>query len=66
MSQGHAQRGPLPALLDGLLHVVCQAVEAIRGAHAVDALVRSLVVVERDPVIQPLTGVREGGEHGLF
>ena len=66
LPQGQLQ-GVFPApLLQGFFHVVGDAVEAVRRAEAVDPLVRPLVVVVGDPVVQSLAGVGEGGEDGFL
>jgi len=65
LPQGHAQGVLLPAVLDGLLDLVGHAIEPVSRELPVDALVRPLVVVVGDPVVEPLAGIGERGEHSL-
>jgi hypothetical protein len=52
--QGHFQEVVLDARLDGFLHFSGHFKEAVGGAQAPDALVRSPVVVIPHPEFQPL------------
>ncbi len=66
LSQRQTQRVVLATLLHGFFHVVGDPVEPIRRTGPVDPLMRTLVVVIVNPVLQPTAGVRERGEHGLL
>ena len=57
----------LPApLLDRLLHVGNNPVKPIRRTGAVNALVRTLMVVVVDPVVETLAGVGKRSEHRIL
>jgi len=66
LSQSQTQRVVLATLLHRFFHVVGDAVEPIRGTGPVEPLVRTLVVVIVNPVLQPTAGVGERGEHGIL
>ena len=57
----------LPApLLDRLLHVGGNPVKTVRRTGAVNALVRTLMVVVIDPVVETLAGVGKRSEHRIL
>ena len=66
LSQSQTQRVVLATLLHRFFHVVGDPVEPIRRTRTVQSLVRALVVVIVNPVLQPTAGVGERGEHGLL
>ena len=66
LAQGQTQRIVLATLPYGFVHVVGDPIEPIRRTGPVEPLVRTLVVVVVNPVLQPTAGVRERGEHGLL
>ena len=66
LSQRQTQRVVLATLLHRFFHVVGDSVEPIRRTSSVQPLVRTLVVVIVNPVLQPTAGVGERGEHGLL
>jgi hypothetical protein len=65
LAKGQAQGVVFTALFDGLLHVARYAVEPIRRSGPVDPLMRPLVIVIVDPVIEALAGIGERREHRL-
>lgn len=66
LSQRQPQRVVLATLLHGFFHVVGDPVEPIRRTRTIQPLVRTLVVVIVNPVIQATAGIRERGEHRLL
>ena len=66
LAQSQPQRILLAALPGGFFDIVGQAVEAIGWAPTSYALMRALVVVIGNPVSNPLTGVRKGGEKSIL
>jgi hypothetical protein len=62
LAQGQAQRVVLASLPHGFFHVARDPVEPIRRARSVQALMRALVVVIVNPVIQPTASIGERGE----
>lgn len=56
------QRVLFATLLERLFNVACHAVKTVGGTCAVNALVRTLVVVVGHPVIEALARVCEGCE----
>ena len=65
LAKGQAQGVVFTALLDGLLYITRYAVEPIRRSGPVDPLMRPLVIVIVDPVIEALAGIGERREHRL-
>jgi hypothetical protein len=66
LAQGQTQ-GILPAPLpDRFVHVLGDAVEPVRGYCSVDSLVRTLVIVIVNPMLEALASVREGGKRRLL
>ena len=65
LAKGQAQGVVLTALLEGLLHVFGHAVEPVGRSGTVDPLVRPLVIIIVDPVIEALAGIGERREHRL-
>ena len=59
LAQSQPQGILLTSLPHRFLHVLGQAIETIRRACAIDPLMRPLVVVVVDPVIDPLTRIGE-------
>ena len=59
LSQGQTQRVVPATLPHGLFHVARDPVEPIRRTGAFDPLMRTLMVVVVDPVLQPTASVRE-------
>ena len=66
LAQGKPQCVLLASLPCGLLDVLGQAVEPVRGTGTADTLMRSLVVVVGDPMSNPLACVRKGGKKGFL
>ena len=66
VAQRKLQRVFRAALRKRRLHVTGDAVEAVGGAGAANALMRTLVIVVRHPVANALTGIGEGGEDRVF
>jgi hypothetical protein len=63
-AQGQLQEIFLNARLDGFAEFILDLEEAVGGAQALDALMRSLVVVVFDPEFDPLAGGVEAVELG--
>jgi len=66
LPQGQTQGVLSASLLYGFFHIICDSVEPVRGAASIDSLMRSLVIVIMDPVLQSLAGIRERAEHRLL
>jgi len=65
LAQSQPQGVLLTALAQGFLHILGQTIEPIGRTRPLDPLMRSLVVVVVDPVIESLAGVGKGGEDRL-
>jgi hypothetical protein len=65
LSQGNLKSVLRATLTDRFFHIACHSVKAIRRTRAVYALVRTLMIVITDPVIEPLAGVRKRSEHRI-
>lgn len=63
-AQGQLQEVFLDASLDGFAQIMLDLEEAVRRAEALDALMRSLVVVILDPEFDALAGGVEAVELG--
>jgi hypothetical protein len=53
-------------LFDGFFYIVAYTVKAIRRTGPVYTLMRALMIVVADPVIEPLPGVRKRGEQRIL
>jgi hypothetical protein len=54
------------SLFDSFLNIIGYAVKTVCRTEPVDPLVRALVVVVADPVIEPLAGVGERSKHRVL
>jgi hypothetical protein len=66
LAQGQTERVLLASLPHRLFDVLRNAVEPVGRACTVDPLMRSLVVVVVDPVLQPTAGIGERGKDRLL
>ena len=66
LAHSELKRVLLAALLYGLLNIIGYTEKAVGRTGPADPLVRALVVVVADPVVEALAGVGERGEHRLL
>ena len=66
LTQRQTQRVLLTALPYRLLHILGQPIEPVSRSRPVDPLMRTLMIIIADPVIDPLTRIGERREHGLL
>jgi hypothetical protein len=62
LAQGELQGVFLAALTDSLFNVTGNAVKSVGREEPIYSLVRALVVVIADPVIEPLAGIGKGSK----
>jgi uncharacterized membrane protein YvlD (DUF360 family) len=59
LAQSEPEGVVVTALADRLFYVIRYSIEAIRWARSSNALMNALVVVVRNPMVQPLSSVGE-------